>query len=84
MGGSAQDAFVKRWHLTRTKRGSETFDNQNKKFQTGRETSTMDTVCLDVQGASRRSVYLEPKERKKNGVNETACGVEAPAAKTKT
>lgn len=32
MGGSAQDAFVKRWHLTRTKRGSETFDNQNKKF----------------------------------------------------
>lgn len=56
--------------MTRT-RGSETFDNQNK-------------VCLDVQGASRRSVCLEPKERKKKGARETAWGVEVPAAKTKT
>lgn len=70
--------------MTRTRRGSETFDNQNKKFQTGRETSTMGTVCLDVQGASRRSVCLEPKERKKDGARETAWGVEVPAAKTKT
>lgn len=70
--------------MTKMKRGSETFDNQNKKFQTGRKTSTMGTVCLDVQGASRRSVYLEPNERKKNGASETAWGVEVPAAKPKT